>query len=126
MIDDDDQKLADLDAKLKAYTRTSPTLHDETLEERETRHSNVMKTGASTGIEFAAAILFSTALGVWLDKVFDTVPIFLFTLMFAGMIVAFYNLYRASEGLSVKTSVSQLPSVEEDAKKTSVLEESDD
>lgn len=124
-MDEDDKKLAELGEKLKAHEKLAePTLRDETPEEREIRQSKVMKAGASAGIEFAAAILFSTALGVWLDKTFDTMPIFLFTFMFAGMIVAFYNLYRASENLSVGNDNSELPSETEDAKKTSVLEES--
>lgn len=122
--DDNQQRLDALDAKLKAHKRGKPTLHDETAAERAERQNSVMKAGASAGLEFAAAILFSTAFGVFLDKKLDTMPIFLFTFMFAGMIVAFYNLYRASENLSVKKDVSQLPSGEEDAKKTSVLEES--
>ena len=124
MTDPDDAKLAALDEKLKAHSVAEPTLRDETPEEREARQNKVMKAGASAGVEFAAAILFSTALGVWLDKTFDTMPLFLFTFMFAGMIVAFYNLYRASENLSVRNDDSRLPSAEEDAKKTSVLEES--
>jgi len=122
-MDDDEKKFADMDAKIKAaHHAAEPILYQETKAQREERQKDVMKAGASAGIEFAAAILFSTALGVWLDKTFDTMPIFLFTLMFAGMIVAFYNLYRASEDLSVKKTVSQLPSDEEDAKKASVSE----
>ena len=66
---------------------------------REDRQKEVMGAGASAGVEFAAAIIFCTLFGIWLDKQFETKPILMFIFIILGACVAFYNLYRASQDL---------------------------
>lgn len=79
--------------------------------------SDISSRGVSASSEFAAAIIFSTIFGVWLDREMGTSPLFFLIFMFLGMIVAFYNLYRASENLGGGKDNSELPNDKEDATK---------
>lgn len=48
----------------------------------------------NVGYYLAVPLLVGVFLGQWIDKVFDTKPVFTLTLIIIGMIAAFYNLYK--------------------------------
>jgi ATP synthase protein I len=49
---------------------------------------------AGAGIQFAVALVLFVFLGSWLDKRFQTSPLFILLGVFGGGGAAFYNLYR--------------------------------
>lgn len=51
-------------------------------------------TFAGAGLQFAVAIVLFVLLGQWLDKKFETAPVFLLGGVFVGGGAAFYSLYR--------------------------------
>jgi F0F1-type ATP synthase assembly protein I len=108
------QDIIDFEEKLKAHRPA----------EDGKRRQAVMKSSASAGLEFAAVIIFCTFGGIWLDKQLGTGPIIFFTAFILGVVVAFYNLYRASEQLDQIKPNSELPESEKHAKTTPKLEES--
>ena len=92
--------MGDLDELDKKIDKTADDLGvDLNPEEIEERQKKVMGAGASAGVEFAAAIIFCTFFGIWLDKQFETSPILFLIFMVLGACVAFYNLYRTSQEL---------------------------
>ena len=56
----------------------------------------------SIGVEFTASILICLGAGWWIDKRFDTAPIFMLVGAFFGMAAGFYNLYRTVVRMSKK------------------------
>ena len=48
---------------------------------------------AGAGLQFAVAIVLFVLLGQWLDKKFDSAPVFLIAGVFIGGGAAFYSLY---------------------------------
>ena len=91
-----DQKIKDASTKLGVEIAPPET--------PEEGSEDVMNATASAGVEFAAAILICTFFGGWLDKKFDTAPIWMFLFLILGGAVGFYNLYRASENLDDSSS----------------------
>lgn len=58
---------------------------------------------ASLGLSVAIAIVMGLYLGLWLDKKFDTAPVFLFVGLAFGIAAGFSNIYRAGKkGKNVK------------------------
>ena len=49
---------------------------------------------AGAGLQFAVAIVLFVLLGQWLDKKFETAPVFVIAGVFIGGGAAFYSLYR--------------------------------
>ena len=49
---------------------------------------------AGAGLQFAVAIVLFVLLGQWLDRKFETQPVFLLGGVFVGGGAAFYSLYR--------------------------------
>lgn len=101
MSDEPDEKemnerLEALDKKLqKLAPDPKPTPDNKEPKSRQ----EVMKAGASAGVEFAGAIILSTFFGIWLDKQLDLAPLFMLVFLVLGAGVAFYNLYRQSQNL---------------------------
>lgn len=92
----------------------------ERIESLEIKHSPPPKVderkGGSVAIEFGAAIIISLLIGSWLDKQFDTSPWLFLVFLTLGFMTAFYNLQRASTGLSAKTLDSELHPDSKDGK----------
>ena len=57
----------------------------------------------SIGVEFTASILLCLGIGWWIDKRFDTAPVFMLVGAFFGMAVGFYNLYRTVTGMEKRS-----------------------
>ncbi|GEM_PF-408713 len=53
-----------------------------------------MGKGMRAGLELVASIAAGTLIGLWLDKTFDTKPLFLIALFFLGVITGFVNIWR--------------------------------
>lgn len=51
---------------------------------------------ARIGIEFVGAIAGSAFIGFFLDRQFETSPLFMFLFLFAGVATGFYNIYRVT------------------------------
>lgn len=109
-MQDNDKKIDDLDQQIKAAAEKSG-IKLAAEEEIARDPKQVVQTSASAGMEFAAAIIIATFAGIWLDKQFNTAPIFMLILLVLGSCTAFYNLYRASEnmGASEKLDDPGLP-----------------
>ncbi len=66
------------------------------------------KRGVATGygmairlaVELVAALGVSVFLGLWLDREFETSPIFLIILLIMGMAAGFMNVYKVANGLT--------------------------
>ena len=104
--------IEDLDEKLKA------------AEAAKRNAPNVAKASASAGIEFVVAILACTAIGYFIDDKLGTKPLFILIMMMVGAVVAFYNMYKASEKIQSMTQ-PPLPANEKDAKTTSNTQSQD-
>ncbi|MEH0019254.1 MAG: AtpZ/AtpI family protein [Desulfobacter sp.] len=52
---------------------------------------------ASLGMSVALSIFIGLAIGIWLDKTFDTEPILLFVGLFFGIAAGFSNIIRAGQ-----------------------------
>ena len=116
----DPEKLENLNNKIKDASNRAGILSEEDKKELAERQNKVVQASASAGVEFAAAIIFSTLFGIWLDKQLQTAPIFMLIFIILGACVAFYNLYRTSESLNSSSSDadSRLHQDEKKAKKT--------
>ena len=118
--DFDPEKLDQLDSKIKDAANRAGILTEEEKQELAEKQKKVIQASASAGVEFAAAIIFSTLFGIWLDKKIETAPIFMLIFIILGSCVAYYNLYRTSESLnsSSNDADSRLHQDEKKAKKT--------
>lgn len=123
---DNQKDISDFDDKLKQVRHKAGVLTDEERAALEARKQKTIQASASAGVEFAAAIIFSTLLGIWIDKQTQTAPLFMMLFLILGACVAFYNLYRTSENLNSlpKESDSQLHSAEKNGKKSPTNKES--
>ncbi len=52
---------------------------------------------ASLGMSVALAIFMGLALGLWLDKIFDTKPVLMFVFLAFGIAAGFSNIIRAGK-----------------------------
>jgi F0F1-type ATP synthase assembly protein I len=89
----------DLDKKIDQISKDLNVELDSAPKRKEGRELEVVKSSASAGVEFAAAVIICTLVGVALDRHFDTKPLLMLILMLVGCVVAFYNLYKASQEL---------------------------
>lgn len=65
-----------------------------------TEESENMRMGLRAGAELVGAIAVSSGIGWYLDKTFDTKPLFLLVMLILGVITGFVNVWRTSEGIS--------------------------
>lgn len=118
---DNDEHLKTLEDKIDDASKRAGLLSEEEKAHLASKRQDTLSKATHTaGIEFAAAIIFSTLFGIWLDKKFETAPLWMLIFMLLGSCVAFYNLYRASENLNSSPSDadSQLHPIKKDGKKT--------
>lgn len=116
---EEEKQFQDMDKKLRDAEQKAGILTEEEKKQADERQKKVMEASASAGVEFAAAVIISTFIGIWIDKEFGTAPVFMLIFIILGGVVAFYNLYRASENLNTtpKITDSQLHKDEKHGKK---------
>lgn len=96
-MSEETEELSDLDKKINEVS--SDLGVELEAHKREEKKQEIMGKGASAGVEFSAAVVICTLIGVGLDKHFGTKPLWLLLFMGLGCVVAFYNLYKASQEL---------------------------
>lgn len=109
---EDKTQFDELDARIReAASQSNVKLPDDAPPVSPEHKKRLVQKSASAGLEFAAAIIIATFIGIWLDRQFDTAPLFMLLLLVLGTCTAFYNLYRSAQNLSArkKDEDSQLP-----------------
>jgi F0F1-type ATP synthase assembly protein I len=76
-----------------------------------------MGVGMRAGMEFVVSIVVSVLLGIWLDKTFDTKPLFFIALFFLGVITGFVNVWRVTQGIGSAIGYKNLQDQSKDKKK---------
>lgn len=95
----DEQKLSELDEKIKAAKNVSKINPQPTKpENNSTTQSDNMSQGMRASMEFVVSVVGGTLIGVWIDTYFGTKPLFLIALFFLGVITGFVNIWRVTEG----------------------------
>ena len=90
-INDLSQKIKDAKVKAGIEEKQQP---DATSED-----SNNMRVGLRAGTELVTAIAAGGLIGYFMDKNFETQPLFLLVMLVLGVITGFVNVWRVSQGL---------------------------
>lgn len=99
-LDDLEEKL---DAAEKARKSSTKNRVEKALDEKQ----DGSRQGAQAGIEFVAAIMISTGIGIGLDKWLETSPLFLLVFFFLGLGTGFYNIYKIMGNMGTGVGLSQ-------------------
>lgn len=85
---------------LKAERERLEKGHDEKVED-----SNNMRLGLRAGTELIAAIIVGGGIGHYLDKSFDTKPLFFLALLVLGVITGFVNVWRVTQNIGTAVGI---------------------
>lgn len=96
----DEQNISELEKKIADAKSKSSTYKQSEADKKSTKGtSDSMGVGMRAGMEFVVSIVVSVLIGLWLDKTFDTKPLFFIALFFLGVITGFVNVWRVSQGI---------------------------
>ena len=110
--DKDEAAIAELEAKISAAKQNYGS------EPRRNASGGLLTLAYRLTIEMIAAIGVSGFIGWWIDKVFDTKPLFMIVLLFLGMAAGVMNAVRTAGTLSQKVQDAEKKRDEKDGLST--------
>jgi ATP synthase protein I len=88
--------------------------------------NDAMGNGMRAGLELVVSIGAGTFIGYWLDKTFDTKPLFLIALFFLGVITGFVNVWRVTNNVGYAVGYKNMIDEEKSHKHTTQHEDEDE
>ncbi len=98
--------LKDLDEKIRAF-RTQERKED-VRESKEQDDAESMNMGVRAGAELIASIVAGILIGLGLDSLFHTEPLFVLLFFFGGILTGFWNIYRLTQNFDSSVGFSRL------------------
>ena len=83
------KKIDDFKKKLEAFEKGNKT------NLKYDKHNNSYGLGLKISLDLVAAIVVGVLIGIGIDKIFDTKPIFFLIFFFFGIAAGFTNMYRS-------------------------------
>jgi ATP synthase protein I len=90
------KKIDDLKKKLEAFENDNKT------NLKYSKHTNSYGLGLKISLDLVAAIVVGVLIGIGIDKLFDTKPVFFLIFFILGIAAGFMNMYRSLLNLEKK------------------------
>ena len=115
-MDDDQEKLDALGKKIDAIKRAEEKEH--LAETQSEESSENMRLGLRAGTELVTAIAAGALIGYFLDKTFETKPLFFLALLVLGVITGFVNVWRTSQNIGTAVGLGHQQSLKDEKDET--------
>lgn len=108
------EDLEKLDTKI-AELRKAQKKRENIPDAAESENQDNMRLGMRAGAELVTAIVAGALIGYWLDKYFETKPLFLLVMLVLGVITGFVNVWRTTQGIGTGVGLGYHQKLKQDS-----------